>query len=198
MTDLFPLPDDAEIAGLRSRLAQAATDDGLLDVAYRTLDTPIGTLLIAATPRGIVRIALPNVAEDEVLEDLASRVSPRILRSSAPLDPATRQLDEYFAGARDAFDVTLDFSLSDGFRREVLLELRHVPYGETRSYGELAIATGSPRAVRAVGTACATNPLPIIVPCHRITRSDGTLGNYGGGVEMKRALLTMEGAIHDE
>lgn len=198
MTDLFPTPDDTDITGLRSRLADAAAGDGLLDVAYRTLDTPIGTLLIAATPRGVVRIALPNVTEDEVLEDLASRVSPRILRSSAPLDAVTRQLDNYFTGALDAFDVTLDFSLSHGFRREVLLELRHVPYGETRSYGELAVATGSPRAVRAVGTACATNPLPIVVPCHRITRSDGTLGNYGGGVAMKQALLVLEGAIHDE
>ncbi len=198
MTDLFPLPDDADIAGLRSRLAEQANDEELLDVAYRTLDTPVGVLLIAATPRGVVRIALPNVAEDEVLEDLASRVSPRILRSPTTLDPVVRQLDDYFTGRQHTFDVTLDFSLSHGFRKEVLLELRHVPYGETRSYGDLAVAAGSPRAVRAVGTACATNPLPIIVPCHRITRSDGTLGNYGGGVEMKQALLLLEGAIHDE
>lgn len=196
---LPPTPDlDESLRTLRARLADEARSDGLLDVVYRTLETPIGRLTIAATPAGVVRLALPGMSPDAVLDDLAGTISPRILHAPAPLDPVVRQIDEYFAGTRRTFEVQLDMSLSRGFRRAVLEELRLVPYGHTASYAELAAEAGNPRAVRAAGSACATNPIPIIIPCHRIIRSDGSLGNYGGGVPTKVALLRLEGAIHDE
>jgi methylated-DNA-[protein]-cysteine S-methyltransferase len=179
---------------LTARLAVAADDAGLLDVAFTTVDTPVGPLLLAATPEGLVRVAYASEDHDAVLQSLADRISPRVLRAPARLDAAVRQLEEYFAGRRTAFDLPLDFRLSAGFRRDVLSHLREVAYGTTASYAALAAAAGSPRAVRAVGTACATNPLPVVVPCHRVVRSDGALGNYVGGAAAKRALLTLEAA----
>ena len=179
---------------LTARLAVAADDAGLLDVAFTTVDTPVGPLLLAATPEGLVRVAYTTEDHDAVLQSLADRISPRVLRAPARLDAAVRQLEEYFAGRRTAFDLPLDFRLSAGFRRDVLSHLREVAYGTTASYAALAAAAGSPRAVRAVGTACATNPLPVVVPCHRVVRSDGALGNYVGGAAAKRALLTLEAA----
>ncbi|GAA1642677.1 methylated-DNA--[protein]-cysteine S-methyltransferase [Georgenia ruanii] len=184
----------ADLDRLRARLVDAAATGGVLDVAYRTLDTPVGPLLLAATDRGLVRIAFASEDHDAVLVRLAERISPRILRAPARLDDAARQLAEYFAGRRRSFDLPVDLRLAGGFRREVLDQLPHIPFGRTASYAEVAAATGRPRAVRAVGTACATNPVPLVVPCHRVLRSDGALGGYLGGPEVKRRLLQLEGA----
>jgi methylated-DNA-[protein]-cysteine S-methyltransferase len=179
---------------LHDRLAAAAERAGILDVAYRVLDTPVGPLLLAATEAGLVRVAYPREGHERVLEQLATRVSPRVLLAPARLDSAAREIEEYFAGRRRTFDVPLDLRLASGFRRMVLDHLPEIGYGTTASYAAVAAATGSPRAVRAVGTACATNPLPVVVPCHRVVRSDGTLGQYAGGVEAKRTLLDLEAA----
>jgi len=184
----------AELDHLAARLARAADAEGLLDVAVTTVDSPVGPLLLAATEQGLVRVAYASEDHDAVLQALADRISPRVLRAPARLDPVVRQLEEYFTGRRTAFDLPLDLRLSGGFRRAVLARLREVAYGTTSSYAALATAAGSPRAVRAVGTACATNPLPVVVPCHRVVRSDGALGGYVGGPEAKRTLLTLEAA----
>jgi len=186
--------DPATLSRLRDSLVGAAADAGLLDIAYRTLDTPIGSLLLASTEQGLVRVAFDREDHDLVLVALAQSVSPRILLSPARLDGVARQLSEYFAGQRKSFDVPLDFRLSSGFRRSVLAHLPEIAYGQTESYAQVAAATGNPRAVRAVGSACATNPLPVVVPCHRVVRSDGSYGQYRGGEEAKRSLLTLESA----
>jgi len=174
------------------RLVMRADREGLLDVAYRTLDTPVGSLLLAASADGLLRIAYEREDHDLVLDDLSRQVSPRLLRAPARLDHVARQLEQYFAGSRRIFDLVLDLRLPSGFRRQVLNELRKIGYGQTASYGDVAAATGSPRATRATGTACATNPLPIVIPCHRVVRSNGELGQYLGGIEIKRALLSLE------
>ncbi len=166
----------------------------MLDIAYQIVDTPVGQLLLAATEQGLIRIAYATEGHDAVLQALAERVSPRILRAPGRLDSAARELDEYFAGRRRSFDLRLDWRLSTGFRRAVLSHLPEISYGRTASYADVAQLAGSPRAVRAVGTACATNPLPVIVPCHRVVRADGGLGGYLGGTEAKRTLLTLEAA----
>jgi methylated-DNA-[protein]-cysteine S-methyltransferase len=189
---LYPVDDD-DIARLHARLAAAAHTNDVLDVAYRIVDSPVGSLLIAATPAGLVRVAFSSEGHDAVLQDLSDRISSRLLRAPARLDAVARQLDEYFSGRRRTFDVRLDWQLSKGFRRTVLGHLADVDYGTTASYGALARLSGSPKAVRAVGTACATNPIPVVVPCHRAIRADGTLGSYRGGPAAKRALLDLEG-----
>jgi methylated-DNA-[protein]-cysteine S-methyltransferase len=190
---LYPVDDD-DITRLHTRLAAAADRDDLLDVAYRTVDSPVGELLIAATPLGLVRVAFSSEGHDAVLQNLSDRISSRLLHAPARLDAVARQLDEYFSGRRHTFDVPLDLQLSKGFRRVVLGHLAvDVRYGTTASYGTLARLSGSPKAVRAVGTTCATNPIPVVVPCHRVVRSDGTLGGYRGGPAAKRALLDLEG-----
>jgi len=197
VSDLFaayPDPTEAELRRLRDRLAASADAQGILDVAYRTLDTPVGTLLLAATETGLVRVAYETEGHDKVLATLAARVSPRILHAPKRLDAAAREIDEYFAGLRHGFDLPLDFSLSKGFRRTVLDHLSDIAYGHTASYAAVAAAAGHPRAVRAVGTACATNPLPVVVPCHRVVRSDGSVGGYAGGPAAKQALLRLEAA----
>lgn len=195
LTDLgLATPTAEETAGLRARLADRAEAEGLLDVAYRTVDTPFGSLLLAATPEGLVRLAFEGEGHDAVLARLADTVSPRILRSGRGTDPAARQLDEYFDGRRRVFDVRVDLRLAHGFRRDVLVHLQGIGYGQTESYAAVASATGHPKAVRAVGGACSHNPVPVIVPCHRVVRSDGTIGHYLGGTEMKVALLAMEAA----
>ena len=194
LLDAFPV-EESDVDRLRGRLAAAAEAEGILDVAYRTVDTPVGPLLLAATEQGLVRVAYPNQGHDAVLQALADRISPRVLHAPARLDPVVRQLDDYFAGRRRRFDVPLDWRLSAGFRSTVLHHLASdVDYGRTASYAALADLAGNPRAVRAVGTACATNPLPVVVPCHRVVRSDGAIGNYAGGVEAKRTLLDLEAA----
>lgn len=179
---------------LHARLVAGAEREGLLDVAYRTLVTPVGTLLLAATTQGLVRVAYDSQDHAAVLDDLAARVSPRVLEAPARLTQATRQLEEYFEGRRTVFDLALDFRLSRGFRREVVTHLSTIAYGRTESYAQVAAAAGSPNAVRAVGTACATNPLPVVVPCHRVVRSDGSAGGYAGGAEAKHTLLALERA----
>jgi len=187
--------EESDLDRLRARLAAAADAEGILDVAYRTVDTPVGPLLLAATEQGLVRVAYPNQGHDAVLQALADRIGPRVLHAPARLDRVARQLDDYFAGRRRRFDVPLDWRLSVGFRSTVLHHLAtDVAYGRTASYAALAALAGSPRAVRAVGTACATNPLPVVVPCHRVVRSDGAIGNYAGGVDAKRTLLALEAA----
>jgi methylated-DNA-[protein]-cysteine S-methyltransferase len=185
---------EATLSRLHRKLEQRATETGLLDVAFRTIDSPLGPLLLAATPLGLVRVAYQREGHDAVLQALASRISPRILAAPRRLDDVARQLDEYFVGRRTAFDVALDRRLSAGFRRTVLDHLAAISYGHTESYAQVAAATGHPGAVRAVGSACATNPLPVVVPCHRVVRSDGSLGGYLGGLEVKQALLELEGA----
>jgi methylated-DNA-[protein]-cysteine S-methyltransferase len=187
----FPASAD-DLRRLRQRLITAAQSDGILDVAYRTLDTSIGTLLLAATDAGLVRVAFASEDHDTVLQTLSDRISPRVLHAPARLDAAARELDEYFAGHRHRFDLPLDWQLAHGFRRTVLTHLPDIGYGRTASYAAVAQLAGNPKAVRAVGTACATNPLPVVVPCHRVVRSDGSLGGYLGGVDAKRFLLTLE------
>ena len=185
--------DEAQTtARLHDQLVAAADTDQLLDVAYRTVDSPVGTLLLAATDQGLVRVAYQLENHDQVLQTLSERVSPRILHSPRRLDQVARQLAEYFDGDRRDFVLPLDFQLAHGFRREVLACLVMIDYGQTETYAQVAAATGHPRAVRAVGTACATNPLPVIVPCHRVLRSDGKLGGYVGGLQTKTALLSLE------
>ncbi|MDI2035212.1 methylated-DNA--[protein]-cysteine S-methyltransferase [Paenarthrobacter nitroguajacolicus] len=193
---LEPLDVDLEpaLASLHARLARDAQLTHTLDVSYRTIDSPLGKLLLAATDRGIIRVAFELEDHQSVLQQLADTVSPRILESPARLDDAARELEEYFAGKRRDFDLLLDFRLSRGFRLNVLRHLPRIPYGNTASYAQVAQAAGSPNAVRAVGTACATNPLPVIVPCHRVVKSDGSFGGYLGGPEAKRTLLTLEAA----
>ena len=185
-------PDD--LRRLHERLATAAAADHVLDIAYRTLDSPVGSLLLAATEAGLVRVAYAGEGHDRVLEDLSDRISPRILNHPARLDDTARELDEYFAGRRQAFGVDLDWRLSSGFRETVLRHLPDIAYGQTASYATVAQLAGRPKAVRAVGTACATNPLPIVVPCHRVIKSDGTMGGYLGGVDAKATLLDLESA----
>ena len=186
--------DDVTLARLDHRLEQRATEAGLLDVAFRTIDSPVGPLLLAATPLGLVRVAYQREGYDAVLRALASKISPRILAAPRRLDDAAGQVEEYFAGRRTDFAIALDLRLSAGFRRTVLDHLAAISYGHTESYAEVAAATGHPGAVRAVGSACATNPLPVVIPCHRVVRSDGSLGGYLGGLEVKRTLLELEAA----
>jgi methylated-DNA-[protein]-cysteine S-methyltransferase len=187
-------PTPAHLTELRSRLAAAAQREGILDVAYRTVDSPVGLLLLAATDLGLVRVAFMIEDHDAVLQSLSERISPRVLLAPARLDPVARELEEYFAGERRGFDLALDWRLSAGFRSTVLHHLTEIGYGHTATYAAVAELAGSPKAVRAVGTACATNPIPLVVPCHRVVRSDGTLGRYRGGDEAKRALLSLETA----
>jgi methylated-DNA-[protein]-cysteine S-methyltransferase len=189
----FPV-SDTELRALRDQLAARADTAGLLDLAYRTIDSPVGTLLLAATPAGLVRVAFASEDHDRVLAALASQISPRILNAPQRLDDAARELEEYFTGARRHFDLPLDFRLSAGFRRAVLSQLPAIGYGQTASYAQVAAAAGSPRAVRAAGTACATNPLPVVVPCHRVVKSDGSPGRYRGGPAAKQLLLNLEAA----
>jgi methylated-DNA-[protein]-cysteine S-methyltransferase len=190
--DHFPVdPDD--LRRLHARLEREAQVGDLLDIAYRTVDSAVGPLLLAATPQGLLRVAFAREGHELVLQNLAEQVSPRMLEAPTRLDPVAKQLDEYFTGRRHTFDVALDWSLSHGFRRRVLRRLAtDITYGTYASYAKLALLSGSPRAVRAVGTACATNPIPIVVPCHRVIRSDGTMGSYRGGPVAKRALLELE------
>jgi methylated-DNA-[protein]-cysteine S-methyltransferase len=191
----FASPSEADtLSRLRDGLAVTAEAEGLLDVAYTTIDSPVGTLLLAATPKGLVRVAFEVEDHDRVLDTLSHRISPRVLRAPRRLDAAARELGEYFSRQRRAFDLALDLSLSRGFRQLVQQHLPEIGYGQTRTYGQVAELVGKPKAVRAVGTACATNPLPVVVPCHRVLRADGTPGGYVGGVAAKQVLLSLEAA----
>jgi len=195
VTALLSTPVDADaLSRLHRRLEQEAEQANLVDVAYTTIDSPLGKLLLAATPTGLVRVAYANEDHDKVLETLSEKLSPRLLRAPKRLEMVAREIDEYFGKHRRTFDVKLDLSLSRGFRQLVQTHLPEIAYGQTRSYRDVAELVGNPRAVRAVGTACATNPLPIVVPCHRVLRTDGSLGGYIGGLEAKTALLSLEAA----
>ncbi|GAA4262650.1 methylated-DNA--[protein]-cysteine S-methyltransferase [Dactylosporangium darangshiense] len=192
LTALSAPIDPETLARLHTRLEIEAQAEGLVDVAYTTVDSPLGKLLLAATPKGLIRVAYAREDHDRVLENLAEKVSLRILRAPKRLDDAARELDEYFERRRKVFDLPLDLSLSRGFRLLVQQHLPEIGYGQTRSYREVAELVGNPKAVRAVGTACATNPLPVVVPCHRVLRADGSLGGYVGGLEAKTVLLELE------
>ncbi|MFN0025847.1 MAG: methylated-DNA--[protein]-cysteine S-methyltransferase [Acidimicrobiales bacterium] len=190
---VLPVPEltASTLARLRQRLGAEALTEGLIDVAYRSIDSPVGPLLLAATPRGLVRLAFEVEDHDLVLEQLAE-LSPRVLHAPARLDGPAKQLDEYFSGRRTRFELDLDLARVGGFRRSVLDQLLTIDFGRTASYRSIAAAAGSPAAVRAAGSACARNPLPVVVPCHRVVRSDGTIGQYLGGTEAKRTLLAFE------
>ena len=186
--------DAGRLEALHAALVQRATSEASVDATYRVVDSPVGGLLLAATDAGVVRVAFEVEGHDRVLEALGVAIGSRILRGGDRLDGLARELDDYFAGRRRGFDVPIDLRLAHGFRLAVLRHLSQIPYGATESYGQVAVAAGSPRAVRAVGSACATNPLPIVVPCHRVVRSDGTLGGYLGGLPAKERLLALEHA----
>ncbi len=190
MNDSLPKPAAAPLPDIQAAAAAA----GLLDVAYATLDTPVGRLLLAATPRGLVRLAYVDAGEEEdaVLERLSHRVSPRILAAPRRLDEPRRELEQYFEGSRTEFEIPLDWQLTRGFGRRVLEVTAAIPFGSVSTYKEVADAAGSPRASRAAGNALGANPLPIIVPCHRVLHSTGGLGGYTGGLERKRLLLGLE------
>ena len=177
------------------RFVERATDDGLLDVAYATVDSPFGPLLVALTPSGLVRLAYPDERHDAVLDDLAARLSPRVLEAPARLAGVRRDLDEYFAGRRRGFRTPIDWSLTSGFGRKVLRATFDIPFGGVSTYREIAAAAGSPNGSRAAGNALGNNPIPIVVPCHRVLRTGGGLGGYTGGVDRKERLLHIEGVV---
>jgi methylated-DNA-[protein]-cysteine S-methyltransferase len=186
--------DTGDVAPLVDAAVRRADAEGLVDVGWVVEDTPIGPLTLAATSAGVVRIGFGH--EDRMLDELASEVSPRVVHLPSRLDEVRRELEEYFRGRRRRFDVSVDRRLSRGYRRTVLEALsREVPFGHTVSYKELAERTGNPKASRAVGSAMATNPIPIVVPCHRVLRTGGALGGYGGGLDTKVWLLRHEGAL---
>ncbi|MFV0318511.1 MAG: methylated-DNA--[protein]-cysteine S-methyltransferase [Microthrixaceae bacterium] len=187
-------PSDDHLENLVTAFASRSDGAGLLDIAYQIVDSPYGPLLVAATAEGVVRVAFANEDHDVVLAELARTVSPRILEFPDRTAETARQLGEYFEGRRQTFEVPVDLRLVHGFRRQVISHLSSIPYGTTASYAELAATVGNPRAVRAVGSACAHNPVPVLVPCHRVVRSDGSIGNYLGGTEAKRSLLRLEAA----
>ena len=192
--DFGTAADPGTLSRLRDQLGLAAEAEGLLDVAFTTVDSPVGTLLLAATPKGLLRVAYDSEDHDRVLDTLSQQISSRVLRAPKRLDAAARELEEYFCGHRRSFDLPLDLSLSRGFRLLVQQHLPSIGYGQTRSYRQVAELVGNPKAVRAVGTACATNPLPVVLPCHRVLRTDGTPGRYVGGTTAKTTLLNLEAA----
>ena len=178
------------------RLADRAAHDGLLDVAYTTLDSPVGPVLVAATPRGLVRISFgDDYDHDHVLAELARHISPRVIEAPSYFDAVRRELEEYFQGRRTQFGLPLDWRLTGGFGRKVLRQTARIPYGKVSTYKEMAAKAGSPRGARAAGNALGSNPIPIVVPCHRVLHSGGGLGGYGGGLDNKVLLLKLEGAI---
>lgn len=188
LNDGLPPAPPAAVAAV----AERARAEALVDVAVATEETPVGRLVLARTPHGLVRVAYEPL--DAVEADLAARISPRVLEAPAALDEERRQLDDYFAGRRRAFELALDWQLAPGFRGAVLHAIARIPFGATASYRDVAGEAGNARAVRAAGTACARNPLVVVVPCHRVVRTDGGIGGYAGGLDAKRTLLALEGA----
>ena len=180
-------------ADLAASLVEVARARGLVDVAYSFVDSPFGDLLVAVTKQGLVRVEYPNHDFDEALEELAAKVSPRVLESPRSTERVRRQLEEYFAGARRSFTVGVDLSLVHGFTRKVLEQTARIPFGAVSTYRDVATGAGSPRAVRAAGNALGSNPIPIVVPCHRVVRTGGGLGGYTGGLDRKVKLLQLEG-----
>ncbi|MDP2013401.1 MAG: methylated-DNA--[protein]-cysteine S-methyltransferase [Actinomycetota bacterium] len=186
--------DQATLDRLHASLAALSSIEGLLDASYSFMESPIGKLMLVSTDVGLIKVAFENEDFDKVLMDLGERIGPRLLHAPERLAPVERELRQYFDGERTDFDLTLDLSLTRGFRQVVQLHLVDIGYGMTRSYKEVAASVGNPNATRAVGSACATNPLPIVLPCHRVLRSDGSLGGYAGGLDAKRTLLALERA----
>lgn len=179
---------------LMRRLTERFDEEGLLDVAYAQVDSPLGPLTLAASQRGLLLVAYPERALDPVLARLANEVSPRVIEAPARLDPVRRELDEYFAGRLRRFTTKIDWALTRGFGQKVLQSTARIPYGEVRTYGQVAESAGSARAVRAAGNGLGSNPMPVVVPCHRVVRTGGGLGGYTGGLERKEALLAIEGS----
>ncbi len=195
LTDAAAPAPGLDLARLRERVARRAADEGLIDVAYETCESPLGPLTVFVTPRGLVRLSFPDEPVDEHVEELAALVSPRVLESAQRTDAVRRQLDEEFAGARRRFEVPVDWRLLKGFRAQVLHATARIPFGSVSSYREIASAAGSPNAYRAAGSALGSNPIPIVVPCHRVLHSGGGLGGYAGGLDRKRFLLRLEGVL---
>lgn len=190
-----PAAHGEEAAAAARRLVARAGREGLIDVAYASVESPLGLLVAAVTRRGLVRLAYHDERLDALLEDLAGRISPRIVEDPPRLDDVRRQLDEYFEGRRRRFDLTIDWALTRGFGRRVLRATARIPYGAVASYREVAERAGNPRAARAAGGALGANPIPIVVPCHRVVRTGGDLGGYTGGIERKELLLGVEGVV---
>jgi methylated-DNA-[protein]-cysteine S-methyltransferase len=190
-----PVASALDLEALRSELARRAASDGVLDVGYGFADSPLGPLTVVVTGRGLVRLSYAHESVDEQLDDIATRISPRILASPERTDAVRRQLDEYFAGDRRRFDVPIDWRLVQGFSGNVLRATARIPFGAVSSYREVAAEAGSPNAYRAAGNALGSNPIPIVVPCHRVLHSGGGLGGYTGGLERKQYLLRLEGVL---
>ena len=184
-----------DLEAVSAELARRAAAEGLLDLAYCEVDSPLGKLLAVSSPSGLIKLGYPNVAADAQLSALAEAVSPRLLEAPQRFDEVRRELGEYFEGERRDFDLDLDWRLTTGFVQRVLRETAQIPFGQTRTYSEMAASAGSPRAHRAAGSALGANPIPIVVPCHRVLRVGGALGGYGGGLEVKRRLLELEGVL---
>jgi methylated-DNA-[protein]-cysteine S-methyltransferase len=184
-----------DLDAFRRALARRAVDEGVLDVAYGTVDSPLGPLTVMVTPRGLVRLSYPGEGIEEQLAELADRVSPRILEAPERTDDVRRQLDDYFEGRRHAFAVPIDWRLVRGFAAHVLRATARIPFGAVSTYREIAAEAGSPNAYRAAGNALGSNPVPIVVPCHRVLHAGGGLGGYTGGLDRKRYLLQLEGVL---
>jgi methylated-DNA-[protein]-cysteine S-methyltransferase len=196
---LRPVPADSQTraaaAAAALKLSARAAEQGLADIAYAPVDSPFGGMLAAVTRRGLVRLAFPEEDSDRVLDTLAARVSPRIVEAPRRLEAVRRELSEYFDSSRTSFDLDVDWSLVGPFGRRVLHATAAIPFGSVLTYSEVAAEAGSPRGSRAAGNALGSNPIPIVIPCHRVLRRGGALGGYGGGVERKRWLLELEGAL---
>lgn len=187
--------ESREAADAAVRVAERIADEGLAELSYASLDSPFGELRAAVTSRGLVRLAFPEESEEAMLEALSRRISPRIVLAPKHLEGVKRELDEYFDGRRDHFELALDWTLIGPFARRVLMRTAAIPYGSHVSYGEVAAEAGSPRGARAAGNALGSNPIPIVIPCHRVLHAGGGLGGYGGGLDRKRFLLDLEGAL---
>jgi methylated-DNA-[protein]-cysteine S-methyltransferase len=186
---------ELDLAALHEALARRAAGEGLLDVAYGTYDSPLGPLTVIVTPRGLVRLSYPDERIDAQLAEIAQRISPRILEAPERTDAVRRELDAYFAGHLHRFEVPVDWRLVRGFAGNVLRATARIPFGSASTYREVASEAGSPRAYRAAGNALGSNPIPIVVPCHRVLHADGSLGGYTGGLDRKRFLLRLEGVL---
>ncbi|HTG47659.1 MAG TPA: methylated-DNA--[protein]-cysteine S-methyltransferase [Actinomycetota bacterium] len=183
----------SRVAADRFRLA--ADEDGLVDVAIATMPSPVGELLVAVTRRGLAAIAFDDDSRDELVERLADELSPRVVEAARPTDETRRELEEYFAGSRERFELRLDRRLMHPFAKQVLAATARVPFGEVTTYGTIATRIGHPSAARAVGAALGSNPIPIVVPCHRVIGAGGKLTGYAGGLHRKEYLLELEGAM---
>jgi methylated-DNA-[protein]-cysteine S-methyltransferase len=190
-------PEALDLERLRTEIARRAADAGLLDVAYGAMDSPLGRLTVFVTPRGLLRVDYASDRLDESLAEVAQRISPRIIEAPERTDEVRRELDDYFERRRTSFDLPIDWRLVRGFAGEVLRATSRIPFGNMATYRDVATDAGSPNAYRAAGNALGSNPIPIVVPCHRVVHAGGGLGGYTGGLDRKRYLLRLEGAMAD-